>query len=104
MGLGDEAERLAHQVGDSRIVVMGNHGVMAVAGNIALAFDELYYFERACRNYIGALQTGKALKVVSDAVAEKTRDQWRSMDQALANAHLREIREILDREEPDYAQ
>ncbi len=103
MGLGDEAERLTEGIRDHRIVVMGNHGVMAIADNIALAFDELYYFERACRNYIHALQTGKPLKVVSDEVAEKTRQQWRKLDQVLASAHLREIREILDREEPDYA-
>ena len=103
MGLGDEAERLTRGIQDHRIVVMGNHGVMAIADNIALAFDELYYFERACRNYVHALQTGMPLKVVSDEVAEKTRQQWRKLDQVLASAHLREIREILDREEPDYA-
>jgi ribulose-5-phosphate 4-epimerase/fuculose-1-phosphate aldolase len=102
MGLGDEAERLARNIGDSSIVVMGNHGIMSVAENIALAFDELYYFERACQNYIEALQTGKPLRTVSDAVAQKTSDQWQGYVQKLADAHLREIMDILDQEEPDY--
>ena len=104
LGLGDEAERLTGKVHDYPIIIMGNHGIMTVADNIALAFDDLYYFERACQNYIVALQTGKPLRMVTDEVARKTSEQWRSYVQKLADAHLREIREILDREEPDYAQ
>ncbi len=104
MGLGDEAERLTMTLGDNRVLIMGNHGVMVVGDSIAKAFDELYYFERACCNYVTALATGKPLRVVSDAVAEKTAGQWDDYvnKSRYADVHLREIREILDREEPDY--
>ena len=104
MGLGDEAERLTTTLGGNRVLVMGNHGVMVVGDTIARAFDELYYFERACSNYITALMTGKPLRVVSDEVAEKTAQQWDHYVNGTryADAHLAEVREILDREEPDY--
>jgi ribulose-5-phosphate 4-epimerase/fuculose-1-phosphate aldolase len=104
MGLGEEAERLTTTLGNNRILIMGNHGVMAVGESIARAFDELYYFERACETYILALTTGKPLRIISDEVAEKTAQQWEDyVDRiGLAAAHLRELRTILDREEPDY--
>jgi ribulose-5-phosphate 4-epimerase/fuculose-1-phosphate aldolase len=104
MGLGDEAERLTTTVGNNRVIVMGNHGVMVVGDTIAKAFDELYYFERACSNYITALMTGKPLRIVSDEVAEKTAQQWDYYVNGTryADVHLAEIRETLDREEPDY--
>jgi len=104
MGLGDEAERLTTTLGSNRVLIMGNHGVMTVGETIAIAFDELYYFERACSNYITALMTGKPLRIVSDEVAEKTARQWDDyIDRSpYAEVHLREVREILDREEPDY--
>ena len=104
MGLGDEAERLSTTLGDKRILIMGSHGVMAVGNSIARAFDELFYFERACQNYITALMTQKPLRIASDAVAEKTARQWEEyMDKVgFCDAHLREVREILDREDPDY--
>ena len=104
MGLGDEAERLTTRLGDNRVLLMGNHGVMVVGENVARAFDELYYFERACETFVTALSTGLPLRVVSDEVAEKTARQWEDYVQrvGIADAHLREIREILDREEPDY--
>ena len=104
MGLGDEAERLTTVLGDNTILLMGNHGVMAVGETIAKAFDDLCYFERACETYITALMTGKPLSVVSDAVAEKTAQQWQDYIHhvGLGEAFLSEIRVILDREEPDY--
>jgi len=104
MGLGDEAERLTTVLGDNTILLMGNHGVMAVGETIAKAFDDLYYFERACETYITALMTGKPLRIVSDEVAEKTARQWQDYIHrvGLGEAFLSEIRVILDREEPDY--
>jgi len=104
MGLGDEAERLTTTLGDNRVLLMGNHGVMTVGETVAHAFDELYYFERACETCVTALATGKPLRIVSDEVAEKTAQQWEDYVQrvGLADAHLRELRKILDREEPDY--
>ncbi len=104
MGLGDEAERLTTTLGSKRVLIMGNHGVMVVGDTVARAFDELYYFERACETYLTALATGKPLRVVSDAVAEKTARQWEDyMDRVgIDDAHLREIHAILEREEPDY--
>lgn len=104
MGLGDEAERLTTTLGNNRVLIMGNHGVMVVGDTIAKAFDELYYFERACCTYVTALATGKPLRVANDEIAEKTAGQWDDYvnHSRFADCHLREVREILDREEPDY--
>ena len=48
--------------------------------------------------------TGIPLRIVSDAVAEKTAQQWQDYIHrvGLSDAFLSEIRVILDREEPDY--
>jgi ribulose-5-phosphate 4-epimerase/fuculose-1-phosphate aldolase len=104
MGLGDEAERLTTRLGSNPILLMGNHGVIAVGETIAKAFDNLYYFERACETYLTALASGIPLRRVSDAVAEKTARQWEDYIHrvGLGEAFLKEIRVILDREEPDY--
>ena len=101
MGLGDEAERVAAAVSDKPILVMGNHGIMAIGTSVAHAFDELYYFERACETYVTALMTGKELRVATPEVAEKTARQWVEYP-SLAENHFRALKEILDEEEPDY--
>jgi len=101
LGLGGEAERIARAVDDKPIVLMANHGFMAVGDGIAGAFDHLYYFERACQTLVNAYQTGRPLRIATDAVAKKTARQWREYPR-LADRHLAAMREILDLEEPDY--
>jgi len=106
MGLGDEAERLTTRLGNKRVLLMGNHGVMVVGETVAQAFDDLFFFERACQTYITALQTQKPLRIASDEVAEKTAQQWEDYIGRIgySAAHLKQLRQILDREEPDYKQ
>jgi len=96
-----EGDRLTACIGDKSVLLLGNHGVLVVGESVAQTFDDLYYFERACQTYISALSTGKSLSILSDEVAEKTARQWEEYD-GFAESHLREVREILDREEPDY--
>ena len=101
MSLGDEAERIARLLGDKPILLMRNHGLMVIGETVARAFDDLYYFERACSTYITALQTGRELRVVSDETAAKTARQWLDYP-GLSEDHFRELQAILDREEPSY--
>ena len=86
---------------DKTILLMANHGVLAVGETIAAAFDELYYFERAAETLMTCYATGKELRIVSDAVARMTEQQWRGYGQ-LAVDHLENIKAILDVEEPSY--
>jgi ribulose-5-phosphate 4-epimerase/fuculose-1-phosphate aldolase len=102
MGLDDEAERVSRAFGDKPILVMGNHGIMVTAPSVALAFDELYYLERACETYVTALMTGRRLRIPSDEVARKTMRQWLEEPEQADN-HLAELKAILDAERSDYA-
>ncbi len=85
-----------------KVMIMGNHGVLVIGSNVADTFNRLYYFARAAETYIRALQTGQPLRLLSDEIAEKTA---RELDDypGQAEAHLTQIRRILDRDDPDYA-
>ena len=99
-----EGERCATMLQDpeKKVIIMSNHGVLVIGNNAADAFNRLYYFERAAETYIRALQTGQPLRVLSDEIAEKTAQELDDYpDQA--QAHLREIKSLLDAEGSDYA-
>ena len=104
MAFGDEGARCAAMLADPKIstMIMGNHGVLVIGRTVAEAFNRLYYFERAAETYIRALQTGRPLRVLSDAVAEKTAQEWENYP-GFAELHLREIKALLDAEAPDYS-
>jgi len=101
LGLGDEAERLSTTLGNKSILLMGQHGIMTVGATVAQAFDNLYYFERACETLFTALSSGRELNVASHEVAEKTATQWEEYP-GLAEKHFAALRDILDEEEPAY--
>lgn len=100
LALEEEAERCTSLLRDKRIILMGNHGVMATGSTVARAFDELFYFERAARTLVTAYMTGQPLRVLDDDVAEKTARQWEQMP--AADKHFAELMAILDAEEPEY--
>ncbi len=102
MGFDDEGDRLARALGPHRIFLMGNHGVSAVAESVARAFDELYYFERACALYLRAAATGLPLNLMSANIAESTAQEWETYPNEPWQVHFDALCEILDQEEPDF--
>jgi ribulose-5-phosphate 4-epimerase/fuculose-1-phosphate aldolase len=97
-----EGDRLASLLGNKQIMMMGNHGVLVCAETVAEAYDLSYYLERACRNLVLAYQTGQKLHVMSAAVAEKTAQEWEA-DSEQFHSHFAEMKRILDKEDPTYA-
>ena len=104
MAFGDEGARCAAMLANPKVttMVMGNHGVLVIGRTVAEAFNRLVFFERAAETYIRALQTGRPLRVLSEAVAEKTAQEWESYP-GYAEAHLREVKALLDEEGANYA-
>ena len=106
-GLALEAEgnRCAQLLQDptKKVMIMGNHGVLVIGATVAETFNRLYYFERAAGTYIQALQTGKALRILSDDVAEKTAMQLEAYPEQ-DERHFAELKALLDDQEPDYVE
>jgi ribulose-5-phosphate 4-epimerase/fuculose-1-phosphate aldolase len=97
-----EGERMATAMGDKRILFLANHGVVVVGATVAQALDDFYYLERACQVQILAMQSGQPLKVMSDAMARETHEQFTRFS-VNAELLLEDVRATLDVEEPGYA-
>jgi ribulose-5-phosphate 4-epimerase/fuculose-1-phosphate aldolase len=98
-----EGNRLAALLGNHKTMMLGNHGVLIAAATVAEAFDELYYLERACQTLVLAYSTGQKLNVMSDKVAEQTARDWDLYTDS-AFAHFEEMKKVLDRKDPSYAE
>ena len=70
---------------------------------MAKAFDDLYYFEKACETYVSALTTGRDLQILSHEIAEKTAKQWENYKPPnIADLHFKSLQTILEKEDPNY--
>lgn len=97
-----EGDRIAAAMGRADILFLKNHGVMVTASSIALAWDDLYYLERAAEVQLKAMSSGKPLQPVAKEIAERTARQMRHGEAESAHLHLESVKRILSRTEPDY--
>ena len=102
LGFEEESEKMANSIGNHSTLLLANHGILTAAPTIAQAFDDLFYFERACETYLTALSTGKELNIASKEVAEQTAQDWENYSTDMAGLHLKAIRSILDSEDSSY--
>jgi ribulose-5-phosphate 4-epimerase/fuculose-1-phosphate aldolase len=98
-----EGERIAATIGNHRQVMMGNHGVTTVGETVAEAFDAMYHLERGARQLVLAYSTGQPFAVMSDEIAEQTAAEWEVYRDA-EFSHFEQMKQILDREDPSYAE
>jgi len=98
-----EGERLVRVMGNRSRMMMGNHGVLIAADTVAQAFDDLYYFERACQTLVLAYSTGQKLNIMAPDLAERTAVGWDNYRDS-AFSHFAELKRLLDKKDPSYAE
>ncbi|MEO7640646.1 MAG: class II aldolase/adducin family protein, partial [Ramlibacter sp.] len=59
----------------TRVALLGNHGVVVCGTPIDHAYDDLYYLERACPAQVLAASTGRPLRPVNPALAQRVCEQ-----------------------------
>jgi len=74
-----ERPRIVRDLGDKRILILRNHGLLTVGRTVGEAFVWMYRIETACRIQIDALAGGSKLQPISEATQQKTIQQGRSM-------------------------
>ena len=67
----DEAPRLLKNIGDKPAVILRNHGLLAWAPTLPLAFTRLWTLQRACEVQVAQAALGPAIQV-PEAVARQT--------------------------------
>ena len=77
----EEIERLQESLGDKRVLILRNHGLLTVGKTVAEAFIRLYRLESACQVQLDAGAAG-TLKVLERDLARKSgQDVKRFMEQ-----------------------
>jgi ribulose-5-phosphate 4-epimerase/fuculose-1-phosphate aldolase len=97
-----EGDRLCKAMGNADIAFLGNHGIIVSGPTMAMAFDELYFLERAAMVQVLAMSTGQPLSIVPGQIVEKTARQIAGESQQ-ADYHFAALKRILDREQPGWS-
>lgn len=98
-----EGERLSARTASRQqtdVLFLAHHGVVVGGPSVALAFDDLYYLERACRQQVLATQGGGTLKLLPDDAVEETAAQYQRDLTIMAEGHFQALAEVM-RASPD---
>ena len=80
----DEKERLVKDLSDARLMILRNHGTLAIGNNVAEAFTNIYFLEKACSYQVRALSGNLELNYPSEESIETTRQQGEGREMAAA--------------------
>lgn len=75
-----ERERLVADLGPHRAMILRNHGLLAAGGDVAEAFHEIHFLERACQAQVQALAGASKLVYPSEEVCRLTAEQFNRED------------------------
>src|SRR3954453_6744621 len=97
----DEGDRMCRAMYGKDILFLRNHGVIVSGPTVAQAYDDLYYLERTAMVQVLAMQTGRPLHNIDEALAEHTARQIAD-DAQQAFLHFESLKRLLDRDEPGW--
>ncbi|OAN66719.1 class II aldolase/adducin family protein [Sphingomonas sp. TDK1] len=108
----DERERLAADLGDTKIMLLRNHGTLALGESVGEAWLNIYSIESACTAQVRTLSIGREhVLIAPEAAQEEVRRQMterREVDRGGGRSIYRLVWEAalrkLDRQSPGYDQ
>ena len=102
----DERPRLQRDLGSKNIMLLRNHGTLAVGATVAEAFMRIYFIERACAMQVATLSsTGGEFHPTAEDVQHKVAKQGQDEEIARQSANMLAwpaLRRRLDRIDPSY--
>jgi ribulose-5-phosphate 4-epimerase/fuculose-1-phosphate aldolase len=96
----DERPRLVGDLGSANMMLLWNHGTLALGGSVGEAFSRMYYLERACSMQVRAVAGGKT-HAPSTTAREKTAELGMILG-SLSGLVWPAIVRKLDRLDPSY--
>jgi ribulose-5-phosphate 4-epimerase/fuculose-1-phosphate aldolase len=99
----DERKRLLASLGDANVMLLRNHGTLALGTSVAEAFNNMYRLERACRSQLLAQAANDRVLLPPAAVIEKTNHMYKpNVRRPMGVLEWPAMRRLADRLDPSY--
>jgi ribulose-5-phosphate 4-epimerase/fuculose-1-phosphate aldolase len=92
-----EGKRIAAAQRDNAqadVFFLAHHGVSIGAPSVAVAFDDLYYLERACKQQVLAMSTGLPLEIIPEDQVRETARQYMQLIDFQAQKHFEALMRV----------
>lgn len=97
----DEAVRLGRDLGQHKVMILRNHGLLTCGSEVREAFELLHYLESACQMQVGALAGGNVI-ICDDETAEKVASHFDKPNRVGPTKDWPAMLRMLDRMDPSF--
>ena len=98
----EECATLSKNLGLNNVMILRNHGLLTCGKTISEAFMLMYYLDRACKNQIDTLSSGKEIIVPSNKIMEFAAGQYEDPRFQLGNHEWPALLRLLDKKKSIY--
>jgi len=99
----DERARIVADLGDKSVMLLRNHGTLALGSTAGEAFLQLFMLERACQQQVMALSAGRAgLREATPAAQQEVKSQIAMMGPIASRLAWPGLLRKLNRDSPGY--
>lgn len=99
----DERKRLLANLGDCEVMLLRNHGTLAVGRSVAEAFNNAYRLERACRSQLLAQSCNDEILIPEKTIIDKTSRMYQpEVRRPMGVLEWPAMRRLADRLDPSY--
>lgn len=100
-----EKARLQADLGDARVMILRNHGLLAVGESIGEAFYWLYMLQKACEIQVLAQSGGASLRMAPPSIRQLVTEQTRQFaGAAMGSREWTALMREVERIAPDFAE
>ena len=99
----EEGERLIEHLGDKRVMLLKNHGILVMGQTLPEAFIKHWSLQRACEIQVATMAMGTPIEVDPDVVAVHQRDLGKvSLPGGVGKADFDAMVRLVDKRDPSW--
>ncbi|SNS92647.1 Ribulose-5-phosphate 4-epimerase/Fuculose-1-phosphate aldolase [Sphingomonas laterariae] len=99
----DEAPRLIANLGDKRLMILRNHGLLSMGPTLPIAFLRLWALERACQIQMASAPMGQLREIPADVLIAHQRDEAKLVRPGMpGEAEFNALVRLVDRKDPSW--
>ena len=99
----EEGERLIEHLGDKRVMLLKNHGILVMGRTLPEAFIKHWSLQRACEIQVATMAMGAPIEVDPDVVAVHQRDLGKvSLPGGVGKADFDAMVRLVDKRDPSW--
>ncbi len=100
----DERERIVKDLGNHKVLILRNHGLLTAGVNVAEAFNLMYHLEKSCQTQMMVMASNSPYSMAPPEICEKGAQQFHRGNRPLGQRDWPALMKLVEKNYPDFSE